>query len=48
VAHSAEVYRGRDTRLNRNVAIAVFVERFTERCDPEAHAIASPVTTLAA
>ena len=36
-----EVYRGRDTRLGRDVAIKVCNERFSERFDREAHAIAA-------
>jgi eukaryotic-like serine/threonine-protein kinase len=36
-----EVYRARDTRLNRNVAIKVSAERFTERFEHEARAIAA-------
>jgi len=36
-----EVYRARDSRLNREVAVKVSAERFTERFDREAHAIAS-------
>ncbi len=36
-----EVYRARDTRLNRDVAIKVSAERFTERFEREARAIAS-------
>jgi eukaryotic-like serine/threonine-protein kinase len=36
-----EVYRARDTRLNRDVAIKVSTERFTERFEREARAIAS-------
>jgi serine/threonine protein kinase len=36
-----EVYRACDTRLNRNVAIKVAVERFSERFSNEAHAIAA-------
>src|SRR5262245_15002565 len=36
-----EVYRARDTRLGRDVAIKVSSEKFTERFDLEARAIAS-------
>src|SRR5262245_32705612 len=36
-----EVYRARDSRLGRDVAIKVSVERFTERFDIEARVIAS-------
>jgi serine/threonine protein kinase/Tol biopolymer transport system component len=36
-----EVYRARDTRLNRDVAIKVSAERFSERFDREARVIAS-------
>jgi predicted Ser/Thr protein kinase/Tol biopolymer transport system component len=36
-----EVYRARDSRLNRDVAIKVSAERFTERFEREARAIAS-------
>jgi Tol biopolymer transport system component/predicted Ser/Thr protein kinase len=36
-----EVYRARDTRLGRDVAIKVSAERFTERFEREARAIAS-------
>ena len=36
-----EVYRARDTRLNRDVAIKVSAERFTERFEREARAIAA-------
>src|ERR1700737_4803496 len=36
-----EVYRARDTRLNREVAIKVSAEKFTERFEREAHAIAA-------
>ncbi len=36
-----EVYRARDPRLGRDVAIKVSVERFTERFDREARVIAS-------
>ena len=35
-----EVYRGRDTRLNRDVAIKVSKEQFSERFAREAEAIA--------
>jgi serine/threonine protein kinase len=33
-----EVYKARDTRLNRTVAIKVSNEQFTERFQREAHA----------
>jgi serine/threonine protein kinase len=36
-----EVYRARDPRLGRDVAIKVSAERFTERFEREARAIAS-------
>ncbi|MBZ5579304.1 MAG: protein kinase [Acidobacteriia bacterium] len=36
-----EVYRARDTRLGREVAIKVSPERFSDRFEREAHAIAS-------
>src|ERR1700736_3660610 len=36
-----EVYRARDTRLNRDVAVKVSSERFTERFEREARAIAA-------
>jgi serine/threonine protein kinase len=36
-----EVYRARDPRLNRDVAIKVSAERFSERFAKEARAIAS-------
>ena len=36
-----EVFRARDTRLNRDVAIKVSAERFSERFEREAQAIAS-------
>jgi serine/threonine protein kinase len=36
-----EVYRARDTRLGRDVAIKVCAERFSERFGREAHAIAA-------
>ena len=36
-----EVYRARDTRLGRDVAIKVATERFSERFEHEARAIAS-------
>ncbi len=36
-----EVYRATDTRLHRDVAIKVSAERFSERFDREARAIAS-------
>jgi len=36
-----EVYRGRDPRLNRDVAIKVSAEQFTERFERESRLIAS-------
>ena len=36
-----EVYRSRDTRLNREVAIKVSAERFSDRFEREAHSIAA-------
>jgi hypothetical protein len=36
-----EVYKGRDTRLNRIVAIKVSNEQFSERFEREAHAVAA-------
>src|SRR6202045_705847 len=36
-----EVYRARDTRLNREVAVKVSAERFSERFEREARAIAA-------
>src|SRR5882724_833467 len=36
-----EVYRARDTRLDRVVAIKVANEKFTERFEREAHAVAA-------
>src|SRR5436190_17055424 len=36
-----EVYRARDTRLNRTVAIKVAGEKFSERFEREAHAVAA-------
>ena len=36
-----EVYRARDTRLDRTVAIKVSSEQFSERFDREARAIAA-------
>src|SRR5262245_9755212 len=36
-----EVYKGRDTRLDRTVAIKVSSKEFSERFQREAHAIAS-------
>jgi serine/threonine protein kinase/Tol biopolymer transport system component len=36
-----EVYEGRDTRLDRTVAIKICKGRFTERCEREARAISS-------
>jgi len=36
-----EVYRARDTRLNRDVAIKVSQERFSDRFEREARAVAA-------
>jgi serine/threonine protein kinase len=36
-----EVYKARDTRLNRIVAVKVWNERFSERFEQEAHSIAA-------
>src|SRR5437879_10210988 len=36
-----EVYRARDTRLNRDVALKISGDRFTERFEREARAIAA-------
>ena len=36
-----EVYRARDTRLNRAVAIKIANGKFSERCAREAHAVAA-------
>jgi Tol biopolymer transport system component/predicted Ser/Thr protein kinase len=36
-----EVYKARDTRLNRTVAVKVSAEQFSERFEHEAHAIAA-------
>src|SRR6266404_3405444 len=36
-----EVYKARDTRLNRTVAVKVSAEQFSERFEREAHAIAA-------
>ena len=36
-----EVYKARDTRLDREVAIKVLAERFSQRFESEAHAIAA-------
>src|SRR5499427_5419981 len=36
-----EVYKARDTRLSRTVAIKVSREQFSERFDREAHAVAA-------
>jgi serine/threonine protein kinase len=36
-----EVYKARDTRLNRTVAIKVSNEQFSERFEREAHAVAA-------
>ncbi len=36
-----EVYRARDIRLNRDVAIKVSISQFTERFDREARAVAA-------
>jgi Tol biopolymer transport system component/predicted Ser/Thr protein kinase len=36
-----QVYRARDTRLHRDVAIKVSIQRFSERFEREAHAVAA-------
>jgi eukaryotic-like serine/threonine-protein kinase len=36
-----EVYRAHDSRLNRDVAVKVSSERFSERFSREAHAVAA-------
>jgi len=36
-----EVYKARDTRLGRIVAIKVSNQQFSERCEREAHAVAA-------
>jgi serine/threonine protein kinase len=36
-----EVYRARDTRLGRDVAVKVSAERFSERFEREARAVAA-------
>jgi eukaryotic-like serine/threonine-protein kinase len=36
-----EVYKARDTRLNREVAIKMSAERFSDRFEREAHAVAA-------
>src|ERR1700692_3034624 len=36
-----EVYKARDTRLNRTVALKISAEQFSERFEREAHAIAA-------
>ena len=41
VGGMGEVYRACDTRLDRNVAIKLAAERFTERFSTEAHLIAA-------
>src|SRR6185295_14832464 len=41
VGGMGEVYRGRDTRLGRAVAIKVANERFTDRFEQEARAVAA-------
>jgi serine/threonine protein kinase len=41
-----EVYRASDTRLRRDVAVKVSAERFSERFEIEARAIAYSVHTL--
>ena len=37
----SEVYKARDTRLDRTVAVKVSAEQFSERFEREAHAIAA-------
>src|ERR1051325_3785081 len=36
-----EVYRARDTRLGREVALKISAERFSERFEREAHSVAA-------
>src|SRR3984885_4825913 len=36
-----EVWKARDPRLNRDVAIKVSAQQFTDRCEREAHAVAA-------
>src|SRR5438094_10662972 len=36
-----EVYRARDTRLDRTVAVKICAEQFSERFEREAHAVAA-------
>ena len=43
-----EVYRARDTRVHREVAIKTSSERFTERFEREARAIAASITPTSA
>jgi serine/threonine protein kinase len=38
---NSEVWRARDPRLNREVAIKISAQQFTDRFEREAHAIAS-------
>ena len=39
--HGTELYKASDTRLNREVAIKVFAEHFSERFESEARAVAA-------